>query len=221
MKLFIKILYYHFRLYLSKVIGIILSLFPMSAINTNSRYFKELRSTYRYKRLFFKFGTNSIVAKLRRLDGAPNITIGNNVYIGRDSIISCWIDTYPNAVIKIGDECCIGEFNHISACEKVIIGEGVLTGRFVYISDNNHGDYSKTNELDELQLTISPSKRPIAVKGPVTIGNNVWIGDKVSILSGVSIGESAIIAANSVVTHNIPARCIAGGIPAKVIKYLG
>lgn len=58
------------------------------------------------------------------------------------------------------------------------------------------------------------------MKGPVKIGDNVWIGDRATILSGVTIGEGAIIAANAVLTHDVPAYTVVGGVPAKVIKFL-
>jgi acetyltransferase-like isoleucine patch superfamily enzyme len=53
---------------------------------------------------------------------------------------------------------------------------------------------------------------------PVHIGNHVWIGNNVTILKGVHIGDNAIIAAGSVVNKDIPEGCLAGGVPAKVIK---
>lgn len=53
---------------------------------------------------------------------------------------------------------------------------------------------------------------------PVKIGDNVWIGNNVTILKGVTIADGVIIAAGSVVTKDIPAACLAAGVPAKVIK---
>jgi acetyltransferase-like isoleucine patch superfamily enzyme len=53
---------------------------------------------------------------------------------------------------------------------------------------------------------------------PIIIGNNVWIGTNVTVLKGVTIGDGAIIAAGSVVTKDVPANCMAAGVPAKVIK---
>lgn len=55
-------------------------------------------------------------------------------------------------------------------------------------------------------------------KGPVIIEDNVWIGDKATILANVTIGKGAVVAANSVVTKDVPAYSVVAGIPAKVIK---
>ena len=69
-------------------------------------------------------------------------------------------------------------------------------------------------------MNISPYCRPLISKGPVIIEDNVWIGEKVSIMPGVHIGFGAIIAANAVVTTDIPSYCVVGGIPAKIIKNM-
>jgi galactoside O-acetyltransferase len=55
---------------------------------------------------------------------------------------------------------------------------------------------------------------------PVVIEDNVWIGSKVVILPGVRIGSRAVIGAGSVVTKDIPPRCVAAGNPARVLRHL-
>lgn len=89
-----------------------------------------------------------------------------------------------------------------------------MTGPNILITDNAHG--ASILEL----LDLPPQVRPLYSKGPVIIEDNVWIGEKTSIMPGVHIGKGSIIAANSVVTHDIPPYCIAAGVPAKVIKRL-
>ena len=62
--------------------------------------------------------------------------------------------------------------------------------------------------------------RDIVVAKPVFIGKNVWITSRCVILPGVTIGDNSVISAGSVVVNDIPPNCIAGGNPARVIKYL-
>ena len=87
-------------------------------------------------------------------------------------------------------------------------------GKSVLIIDNAHG----ASERD--LLDISPRKRPLVSKGPVVIEDNVWIGEKASIMPGVRIGRGSIIAANSVITHNIDPYSVVTGSPGKIIKRL-
>ena len=117
-----------------------------------------------------------------------------------------------NPKIKIGKNCLIGEYNHITSCNEISIGDYVLTGRWVTITDNSHGDIS----FEALQ--IPPKWRELKSKGSVIIGNNVWVGDKVTILPNVTVGDNAIIAANSVVTHDVPLNTVVAGNPAKIVK---
>lgn len=165
---------------------------------------------------FKSVGDNVFIAKgLEIQGGGDNIKIGNNTSLGKQCILGCWkeykgINYQPS--IFIGSNCCIGDYCHITTINNVTIGNGVLTGRYVYISDNNHGDTEYST------LKMPPIERHLASKGPVIIGNNVWIGDKVTILSGVTIGEGSIIASNAVVTKDVPPYTIVGGVPAKIIK---
>lgn len=114
--------------------------------------------------------------------------------------------------IIIGNNCDFGDYIHITCINKIVVGNNLLTGRFVLISDNSHGKADLNNMFED------PNKRILYSKGPIIIGDNVWIGDKVSILSNVKIGDGAIIGANSVVTKDVPPYSIVAGIPAKIIR---
>lgn len=150
--------------------------------------------------------------------GSRRIRIGKRTSIQAYSILGAWErygqDEHYEPEIIIGDNCSIGEFCHITAINRITIGDGLLTGRFVYIGDNAHGGLS-WEEAD-----TPPAKRHLTSKGEIRIGRNVWIGDKVSILGGVTIGDNVIIGACSIVTHDIPSNSMAAGMPAKVIKQL-
>ena len=164
-------------------------------------------------------GKGSVISSHCELEGdkLENVMIGSRCYIDSYCIIGCRSRFVSNGKkikpeIKIGNGCNFGQYNHITAVNKIIIGDNLLTGRFVLITDNSHGSFN----YDEMQ--VHPSKRPVISKGPVIIGNNVWIGDKASVMPGVHIGDGCIIGANSVVTHNIPSYSMAAGNPAVVIK---
>lgn len=164
---------------------------------------------------FASFGNSRIAEGVTILGGA-NISIGSNCFIGKNSALTVWKEESEeeHPEIIIGNNVSIGAFNHITCTNKIEIHDGVLTGKFVTITDNNHGN------TDYESLLLMPNNRKVVSKGPVVIGNNVWIGDKATILSGIIIGESAVIAANAVVTKNVPAYSVVGGNPAKIIKYL-
>lgn len=165
----------------------------------------------------FQIGNNSLIGRNCFLLGGQYIKIGNNSNIGRHGVITCWDslnnERYVPSII-IGDNCSIGEFCHITSINSIVIGNGVLTGKRVTITDNSHGK----SLLAEAE--IIPLRRKLYSKGSVIIGNNVWIGDKVSIMPGVCIGDGAIIAANAVVTKDVPLNAVVGGIPAKVLKWI-
>ena len=163
---------------------------------------------------FASFGKTSRIAKGVTLCGGANISIGNKCFIGQYSSLTVWTEEsdkeHPEMII--GDGVSIGAFNHITCTNKIVIGDGVLTGKFVTVTDNSHGN------TDYASLHIKPNDRDVVSKGPVIIGNNVWIGDKATILPGVTIGDGAVIAANAVVTKDVPAYSIAAGNPARIIK---
>ena len=150
--------------------------------------------------------------------GLNNVSIGNNFRAGERLKLRTFNNwegkTYTPSIV-IGDNVNIETDCHISAINKVSIGNNVLIASFVYISDHTHGN---VNELGT--PILPPLERPLFSKGPIIIEDDVWVGEKVSVMAGVHIGRGAIIGANSVVTKDIPAYAIAVGSPAKVIKIL-
>ena len=137
-------------------------------------------------------------------------------HVGSHCILEC-LDKYYGQTflpqLEIGENTYIGEYSHITCISRISIGGGVLTGRYVLISDNNHGNPGRFSEL-----SVPPSKRPLSSKGPIIIEDNVWIGDRAVILGGITIGKGAIIAANAVVTKDVPEGAIVVGNPGRIIK---
>ena len=198
---------------LGKILGSISLIFPRK-MAWPCYLIKRGFITARLKGGLKHLGKDSLLAPGVKIYNGRNISIGNGSSIMSHCILETTAigDCAPH--LSIGDGCSIGEYSHITCANKVIIGNGLLTGRFVLITDNSHGD-SSPEECD-----TAPLARDVCSKGPVEIKDNVWIGDKATILPGITIGKGAIIAANAVVTKDIPDYAIAAGIPAKIVKHI-
>ncbi len=173
-----------------------------------------------YKSRYFKsLGKGCTLGINTTYIGEKYISIGNNSHVGdygRLTAYSFYLPTKQmfSPEISIGENCSIGSQSHITAINKVAIGNNVLTGPRVLITDNAHG-----GSIDNI-MDIAPGKRELISNGPVVIEDNVWIGEGAMIMPNVTIGKGSIIAANSVITKDIPAYCIVAGVPAKIIKQL-
>lgn len=112
----------------------------------------------------------------------------------------CNISVNKGATLILGNS--YANFNLNLACfERIEIGDGVEISENVTIRDSdNH----------------SINGQPIS--SPVIIKDHVWIGINATILKGVTIGKGAVIAAGALVTQDVPAGALVGGVPAKVIK---
>lgn len=204
------------------VVGIVRMLYGYNAYLRINGYCNQLRSLW-YTPEFKQCGSISIGRDFTLL-GAHRIVLGNSVSFSGHDVLTAW-ESYRGEVIDatktpdiplitIGDNCYFGEYNHVTAINNISIGNNLLTGRWVTITDNSHG------AIVASELNSHPAVRPLCSKGAVIIGNNVWIGDKATILPGVTIGNGAVIAANSVVTKNVEANCVVGGNPARIIKKM-
>lgn len=104
-----------------------------------------------------------------------------------------------------------------SALNPVRIGAFTSIARNVTIQEYNHNFDALTTSYFHQNVLGESYLKDLRSKGCIEIGNDVWIGAHSVVLSGVKIGDGAIIAANSVVTKDIPEYSIAAGVPAKVI----
>ncbi len=141
-----------------------------------------------------------------------------NVFIGTRSLIN---KVLFDGHITVGSNTTINgpgtEFYSIQ--HPITVGNFCSIARGTAIQEHNHDIECITTYFIKHRVFEEPYGIDAVSKGPVTIGNDVWIGTQCVILTGVTIGDGAVIAANSVVTSDIPPYAIVGGTPAKVIKY--
>ena len=131
------------------------------------------------------------------------IEIGNGVFIGRNTILSC-----KNGDIEIGDNTNIGFNCEIFSASQVIFGKNALIAAYCYLIGGDH-DFERTD--------ISVLNQSRSSKG-ITIGEGVWLGAGVKVMDGITIEKHSIIGTGSVVNHNISEYSIAVGIPARIIR---
>jgi acetyltransferase-like isoleucine patch superfamily enzyme len=124
--------------------------------------------------------------------------------------------------IQIGDNCYVGEGARIWSAERVSIGNNVLISHNVNIIDtNSHEMYSveRAERYKQLVGTGHWEDRGNVVTAPIILKDDCWISFGASVLKGVTIGKGAIVAANSVVTKDVPDYAIVAGNPAQIVKY--
>jgi acetyltransferase-like isoleucine patch superfamily enzyme len=138
-----------------------------------------------------------------KIEPHGEVRFGRFVWIGDGTKIRC-----HEGRVEIGAKTVMGQECTISAYQQVRIGEQcVIADRAMFI-DFDHG--------------VVETERPIRLQGiykrNVEVGNNVWIGYGACILRGVSVGDNSVIGTNAVVTKDVPANAIVGGVPARIIR---
>ena len=136
-------------------------------------------------------------------DSNAGITIGSGVFVGRNTIMHC-----KNGDIVIGDDVNIGFNCDIASSNRVEIGRKVLIAAYSYIVGGGH-DFTRTD------ASVMDQKR--TAQG-ITIGPEAWIGAGVIVQDGCSIGEGTIVGSGAVVNGDLPAKVVAVGLPARVLR---
>ena len=146
------------------------------------------------------------------------ITIGNNTHIRGELCIYAYAKQ-----LKIGNNCYIGPNSVIRAGESIVIGDNVLIAHNVTIIDSDSHEIDSVERSESYKKMIKeghPKEKGNVRTKPIIIHDNVWLSYNVSVLKGITIGEGAIIAAGSVVTKDVPDRTLVAGNPAVIIKKI-
>ena len=140
-----------------------------------------------------------------QFSGCGEVVLGEGVSLN-GTVVPIELVTYASGRIEIGNHTFVNYGSSIAARTSVKIGSYCLLGHYTFVMDNNQHDVVKHSVLPQ--------------SDPVIIEDHVWIGSKAVILPGVRIGSRAVIGAGSIVTKDIPPRCVAAGNPARVLRYL-
>ena len=139
------------------------------------------------------------------IENQGRIELGDGVLIN-SSFVPVRLAAASGAVLEVGRGTLINFGASISAEERVSLGQRVRLGPHVTIADHD--------DEDGAERAGSADPRP----RPVTIGDDVWLAARVRVRKGAFIGSGAVVTAGSVVTGEIPAGALAGGVPARVLE---
>jgi len=131
------------------------------------------------------------------------ITVGNGVFLGRGTILSC-----KDGDITLGDHVNIGFHSEIFSGSSVTVGRHGLFAAYTYLVGGGH-------EFESTERAVL--EQPRSSRG-IALGDNVWLGAGVKVLDGVRIGSNVVVGAGAVVTEDLPEGAVAAGLPARVIR---
>ncbi len=139
------------------------------------------------------------------------ITIGDRSLVMHGSVLHVYnFRGLPHAFIRIGRDSLIGELNVLRGQGGITIGDRVYTSPLVQIVAVNHVYDDPTRPFVDQGITAEG----------IVIEDDVWIGAGAVITDGVQIGRGSVVAAGAVVTADVPAHTVVGGVPARVLKQI-
>ena len=159
---------------------------------------------------FISLGEKVVVSDGAILDGRTKseigIDIGDRTIIGQRALVLC-----KEGCITVGADTGIGAYSGLYAVgtNVLTIGSNCLIGPYCYFGGTGY-------HIDRVDIPMRLQGNDL--RGGIKIGDDCWFGAGASVLDGVTIGDGAIVAAGAVVTKDVPAYTIVGGVPAKIIR---
>ncbi len=138
-------------------------------------------------------------------EGNQGLLIGDNVYIGRNTILSC-----KDGSIVIGD------YANISANCSLLSETEIRLGRYCFLAGHCYLVAGGNHSFDDLETPIM--FQPSLSKGGIQIADDVWLGAGVIVLDGVNVGRGCVVGAGAVVTQSLLEYSVAVGSPAQKIR---
>lgn len=192
----------------------------------NNLIYNPYRKIKKDSRIIFHSG---ILSKSFRVhffckESQANLVIDKNCILKNEFIFEG-----NSGYIRVGKNTFINKDTKIISINEIIIGDNVTIsyGCVIYDHDSHSIDYQerrkdilKIIEANDTNNDIQNKNWNSVKTSKVRIGDDAWLGFRVTILKGVTIGNGAIVAANSVVTKDIPPWTIAAGNPARVVKEI-
>ncbi len=140
------------------------------------------------------------------------IDIGAGSFIMHGAILHVYnFRDLPHAFIHIGRDSLIGEYNVLRGQGGITIGDRVYTAPLVQLLAVNHVYDDPTRPMVDQGITAQG----------IVVEDDVWIGAGAIVTDGVRVGQGAVVAAGAVVTADVPAHTVVGGVPARVLKVIG
>jgi len=159
-----------------------------------------------------RLGRNAYLDQGVYIHACPDgVTIGAGTLVMQGAILHVYnFRGLPHAGIRIGQHSLVGEYTVIRGQGGVSIGDRVYTSPHCQIIAVNH--------------VFDDPYRPFVAQGitaqGIVIEDDVWLGSAAVILDGVRVGRGAVVAAGAVVTQDVPAHTLVGGVPAKIIRQI-
>ena len=190
---------------------------------TVARVARSVRNRSRAAAFYVRGLRLALLRAARQVEGGHAARLGRDVRLelyGRlaigDRVViedGCLVRVAPGATLELGDDVYIGRHSVVAAESRLTIGSRTMIGEHASIRDADHN--------------VDPGRRHLEWSGesenlaePLHVGADVWIAAGARVLRGSSVGDGAVVAANAVVRDAVPSRCVAAGIPARVVRRI-